>query len=58
MSSLAHQMPDDLPPVTADSVRAAIEACNAERVRINAQTGARLPLHPLPVSLRDHDHAR
>jgi hypothetical protein len=53
MSSLAHQMPDDLPPVTADSVRAAIEACNAERVRINAQTGARLPLHPLPVSLME-----
>lgn len=58
MSSLAQHMPDDLPPVTAASIRAAIEACNAERLQINATTGARLPLHPLPVSLMEHDHAR
>lgn len=36
------------PPVTAQSVIAAISACNAERTRINALTGASLPVQPVP----------
>lgn len=38
--------PHDLPPVTAASIRAAIEATNAERRQIAQQTGVVIP--PIP----------
>ena len=39
----------DLPPVTAASIRAAIVACNEERRRITEATGVEVPLVPLPA---------
>jgi len=46
---------DPVPPVTAASVRAAIDACNQERREITNVTGVSLPMVPLPVACgREH----
>ena len=39
---------DDPTPVTPESVRAAVEASNAQRLEIAALTGVAIPLHPMP----------
>ncbi len=35
-------------PVTAESIRRAVEDANTERQRINQEAGTSIPLHPMP----------